>query len=1078
MSKFLPNLSEENAPDPQDRPSWHDHDGQWTALLDYATALNVASESVVQPERIKSVPSPWARVLLFDHALRQRSHPAHDALTAEWRGLLGCIALAERLHLTIRVTPANIDQARAPVEILSALAPGGNPDGRWNRWGIIEVNGQIVGGTSPRTLVFTGFRSTEITVPFQTGGRLTDPGQYFVNRAHQDLPMARVLLRWIRGTEDKLRRHLAEIERFVGAEVPGETPAAALVREFDKWANEEYWPAAIRAQSAGEPPIERGLGASPFEGIFPADHPGQILVQLRTLPPIEGGSSDLALKPELASHDGGLVVDPGPTGILVKDGRPLNGTIDLPGRRGVPVTDGRIEPGVTKAQLGPDPIDLSEFFGKRLIQVTDVSAEGYALSVGGKSFLLPFDRGVLEHLSDGTLIRHVTATSEQDAITVQLEVQVQSLLSVRYERRYEPSDQILSYDSPELVQWPDFAGESWNHYFFYTRQVDPENSLHLEPANDVDVEVERSADGTRQWGLCHDPITAWRGAAGQYAGLLMVPTQAPEPQAEDNGWDISIDFGSTHTRVFKRSVDENNRPVASPLALQERARTVLGHGGDLPGNFFLDPAHPMQNPEEPRSMVRVPPGVSKSTATWLPSHGTIYFDSIQHTALDGLRTNLKWHDPGSQDDSAFQAYIHHLVLSVAAEATARGARIDRILTAFPSVFPHHLRTNHRDQWEELKSIPFLEIRVPEAVRESTALAAYLVENHQVPQTANLIAVDVGGSTADFAVRYNDHYHGDSVRFAGQLVVSAAANTKAGQEAIRRALSAPPLREHVGDDVRDRWGNGSDGERALLFNALLRLADRLDIGGSRLAGALYQGPGSPGEELIAYAAFLYATLAYYAGIMVRHQRLQRHVYYFRFAGRGTGFIPWLDELHPGASRTLPESFFNAGRDDHDGKVDIEWSREDAKWEVGAGLLFAKPESEQLPRHHETLVGENGFELQGRPVQWNDALTTPELAKIRRPDSPEALPRLEMLERFLSTFRKTDAGQAVVRALGLPGDANDADLKNHLYHALFGDSSPWRSAQEQQNEDHLVVEPILITEIKAVLRHATGLKFRGM
>src|SRR5690348_5526613 len=62
-------------------------------LLDFAAALDV-SETDVPPERIKSTPSPWSRALLFEQALFAPSHPAHDAILGEWRGLLAAVGMS------------------------------------------------------------------------------------------------------------------------------------------------------------------------------------------------------------------------------------------------------------------------------------------------------------------------------------------------------------------------------------------------------------------------------------------------------------------------------------------------------------------------------------------------------------------------------------------------------------------------------------------------------------------------------------------------------------------------------------------------------------------------------------------------------------------------------------------------------------------------------------------------------------------------------------------------------------------------------------------------------------------------
>jgi hypothetical protein len=85
--------------------------------------------------------------------------------------------------------------------------------------------------------------------------------------------------------------------------------------------------------------------------------------------------------------------------------------LDLPALAGVPVREGRLQEGVSTAQLGPDPIDFSQLFQPRLIRVLEVSSEAKALSVGGTRYLFPFDQKILDHLSPTDLMDRVTAES-------------------------------------------------------------------------------------------------------------------------------------------------------------------------------------------------------------------------------------------------------------------------------------------------------------------------------------------------------------------------------------------------------------------------------------------------------------------------------------------------------------------------------------------------------------------------------------------------------------------------------------------------------------------------------------------
>src|SRR5690606_26470266 len=154
----------------------------------------VVPETDARPEEMKSVPSPWGRLLLFEQALFDQRHPAHDEVTREWRGLMGLLALSELIGATVTSKGLQLDGGGtaawgAAARTLRSLAPAGTEDDpRWLRHVLIYVDGRPVGALSPRTLVYTGIRPVSLTkVPFvRTVGagpravqRLEDPVRYY-----------------------------------------------------------------------------------------------------------------------------------------------------------------------------------------------------------------------------------------------------------------------------------------------------------------------------------------------------------------------------------------------------------------------------------------------------------------------------------------------------------------------------------------------------------------------------------------------------------------------------------------------------------------------------------------------------------------------------------------------------------------------------------------------------------------------------------------------------------------------------------------------------------------------------------
>src|SRR5690606_5342198 len=107
---------------------WGDHGAGLAVLEKYSSALAVRHTDVA-PERLKSVPSPWARLLLFEQALYSELHPVHHKIVSEWRGLLGVVALDQYLKLGLEAAPVDVGSGRGAIRDLLLMAPGDDAAG-------------------------------------------------------------------------------------------------------------------------------------------------------------------------------------------------------------------------------------------------------------------------------------------------------------------------------------------------------------------------------------------------------------------------------------------------------------------------------------------------------------------------------------------------------------------------------------------------------------------------------------------------------------------------------------------------------------------------------------------------------------------------------------------------------------------------------------------------------------------------------------------------------------------------------------------------------------------------------------
>ena len=124
--------------------------------------LDVGDTKIASAE-VDSIPSMWARPLLFEMALYDTRHPMHERVLGEWRGLLAILALKEWSDFPLTTEQINITDienlldAEDFLRALEKLRPKDTLDKTttWETLNIILFNKKPIGITSPTTLVCT-----------------------------------------------------------------------------------------------------------------------------------------------------------------------------------------------------------------------------------------------------------------------------------------------------------------------------------------------------------------------------------------------------------------------------------------------------------------------------------------------------------------------------------------------------------------------------------------------------------------------------------------------------------------------------------------------------------------------------------------------------------------------------------------------------------------------------------------------------------------------------------------------------------------------------------------------------------
>jgi hypothetical protein len=567
----------------------------------------------------------------------------------------------------------------------------------------------------------------------------------------------------------------------------------------------------------------------------------------------------------------------------------------------------------------------------------------------------------------------------------------------------------------------------------------------------------------------------------QLRPAVSASTSAPQ-------WEVSIDFGSTQTRVFRREGGDG-RDIAE-VNFQPRTRMLVGETpARVPFYFFAAgqaAGAPAADPGVP-SLLWLPLGTATHREVgWLPADGHIFWGVNIDDRQGKVFGNLKWRRDDAGENASFHNFITQVFVSVAAEAAVEGARIGSVITAYPSVLPGWLQQQHEHEWQAVAERFGVQYR--KSLAESDAVATYLMKKRQGKITTNMLAVDVGGSTADFAIWRNKKLYLDSVQMAGSIFNRLMAKDRAAREAVSAA--ARPL---IGEDFT--WASDeSETRNRILASLLLRKISQSGPAGVRKFGqSLYTtGPGSPGERVLAHVAYLFAVVSFTLGMLTgKDDDGTQDNFSIFFAGRGAALLSWVDALAPDAAKSLVGRFFRAGlslgADRPKPKVNVNLPDADVKEEVARGLLMSGgelpgaptsgDEDEDDPRKanfhgRRTIVGESCYMSGTTALDWKSELTAFQLRQISEPRSATKLGDMIALHTFVDTFGSDDLTQSIAEALGIEPGVMDENLRDLIHERIFGPAGTWQMAKDKVKSKHLILEPFFVTEAKALLEQATG------
>lgn len=1077
---FLNALTSENRQLPVAKPS-----GSWYTeaafLSKYAADIKLEGD-LADRDVVPSLPSVFARPIQFYQALADAKHPLHRAITNQWRGLLGMLALRRLLNLNVEVRSYTVPQAKDLPTQTSGIRGAGDVhittilrnqlphrEGDWETWWMLYCNGVLVGATSPWSIVYTpaDYRSPA-AIPWQEDGLLRDPISYFGHNGKGSSPELAVLYRWV---------ELVLREQKWGMPDRLEDRAGAVGRALEAWKGDldRYSDPSVSVPGLK---VDRvNIAGKPYHFFFEIPDIGKTLPKLDASDfEVNGVSGPVLILSRTGLDGGGRVY----RSLFVNQ-------LDLT-PRGMPGPRSAGEWKTPTGHVVPIPYVIAEetFFPPRLITLT-LSDE--AVKRGLDSYALPLTPQFFEYFSFQEFLRYAEMLELEvqgdGDIVAHLRLPLPSGRILEASKRYRRNEDIVSIDgTPALAVWPDFCSNDWlENFAIYTATVDLEAAPMLEDGTTLQRTTE---DGnqrpTRIWQnqkpmigfALYDPA---RGSkTGALAGVVLRASIAPPDDiVPERRWRVSVDFGTSSTQVA-RKVDRGSLP----LVLKGRTRFLT-----RPVEEFKQAAVTALYPDE---------GVKPPFVTLLARGDATFFNSGASSSqerytpqfhffaeragdVDRFEENVKWGSgAGTREDLPIREYLRALTRFITCEARAAGVGGLTFEWSYPLSLPQGAKNAMAGFWagvgsETIRKGSAMALNATPGISESEAVCRYLagMEPPVLPVRAEAlsVAVDVGGGSSDIGFW-------TETRLLDQVSFKLAGNDLLGPLCRDGSLLAELYRvcahTSIALDTLTRYR-----ERAtIICNALLTRAKdhtgqpSLESDPARHPVVVgFQNttllPGeSPWRESRSVSYLFFTGLGFYLGLHAHSLKLPTKEVNIYFGGRGCSLLAWIGRGSGDAVRELLEFAFLEGWAQADTKApEIEVNvhgpairfdvRVQPKDETVQGIL-AEPVGgvvTGLALSNTVIVGEKGWtKPDGTEVEWNQRITAAEIGTLKPPPNYDSGHVAHFIDHVVPRY---------LGDLGL-----DERLRN-----LKLRSSTVQHYLRQKSASEQVIQPIFGSELKALI-----------
>jgi hypothetical protein len=1071
---------------------WKSDETSEDFLKRYADDIRLEGQ-LEDPRVIHSVPSVFARPIQFSQALSDPKNVLHDAVVAQWRGLLAVFALQEWLGLPLAATLYEVPQVggdeqrgdRKFTAILRNQLP--YPPEEWEQWWLLYCDGQLIGATSPWTMVYTPAEYIcPEKIPWRSpDGWLTDPITYYKRlKIPREISF---LLAWVELTLDQYTAHL---RGMVSQPAEYGDRTGALKRELETWRDE------LRIYRP-KPPLRPTLIETLPGQIPPYCYFLSALQHDRQLADGSDSESDLLL--DISRGEPTLVFSR--SGLDPADRVYQSTLVDQAGVRNLSGPTGESGWRARNGRAIPLPYLIAEeaFLPEQLAQLRPAGEQRNAI------FARPLTALFFRYFNHGDLTNgrvSLTVTETDQEVNVRLRLPLQGGRTLVVEKIYNRDTQIVPVAGgpPAFAVWPDFYAEDWIENFAVYAAL-PVTRLLVAPllSNGEELRQARPDDRgkslfclwqSRQpsigFTLYHrEPNTHQVTAVGLVLRETLVELEAPNAARV---WTVAVDFGTSNTHVMVKEPGNSARP------LQLHGRTVLlldpepSQKGLVSERFYpiyqneIDETYQPPFPTMLASIQENTTVFSEDRRTHVEHVPSFYF-SPDIVDPNVFVENVKWGSGGGrEEDAPLRAYLHGAIRYIACEA--RAARVGELNFewSYPLALPKGARGAMAAFWQNVGTAfvapQVMTIQAKEGLSESNALCRYLsASSIGLPtfSTALSIAVDIGGGSSDIGFWTETLLQDQvSLKLAGNNLLQPLCRRNDFIQAFYEICTRRPWNPGRMEAFNKRG--------VIMCNMLLAQAKAHDgrAHGSRdprqhpFVQALFTklSHGEPPWSVARSLFYLFFSgLAFYIGLHARKWVTNKQEIYLYFGGRASSLLAWIagdpNQLKTILCYAFHEGLMLGGTERQRLTIEvlspaISYNATlPLKQEVAGGLLsqplgFAGSSDQVLMPKETTIAGEvDWLDAGGKPLSWDAELNAEQFYNLTPPPTHEG--------SYMTTFL-TFVLPAYIEELNL-----DAKGLNRL--GAVAQSLMQHSLKSAVSRADAVLQPIFVYELAEVMRRYT-------